>query len=608
MITFSDQKAFLQLVKPPAGYRLTGCIGTTYSLDLTCVVAMAQAASKNNQREDSSAPDIYEALQGITEFAQTSIIFFQNCQMKDEDKQQALLHARQYSQLVSLLDEMVVAVSTPHMRATFHPKVWVVKFELSHGSGEPIFRLLVTSRNLSRQMDWEIGCVMEGRGGTQPNRLSSQLSRFLTSLQGEVPKPKTAFFRQLVSELQSVHFQHPPRTRGAQFLFKDSNTPKVNWIEPAEYTGLIIISPFISMDMVAMLSERIHDPARFYLITLPESAFKLRRLTNIHQRCFVFDPGEVNVEGAGDVRMGLHAKMYLGLRADDAGTDLMLGSANCTTSGLIGSNTEAMVRLKCPTASFKDFLGTFVYQNMKSGTPYGWLRPFENLSAEELCSAEEEAERRKVLSEVRSTLAAGRFRLEVKTELKIAVLRFVPPKPFLVPERVHIRVSLWGCPAWKDLASCLKSHGAVFESKVGVYADFVRVEVSYKDLKETFMTVASSNINKRARNKRVIGSCLQEPGAFFRYLRLVLKMPPQAPSHSGGNGSDRSGKRKLRASQRFNESFLEEVLVNASYNPVVCEQIEHALDAVDRGNDALKEFGQFWRSFVQAQEEIAADD
>lgn len=606
MITFSDQQAFLQLMKPPVGYRLTGCIGTTYSLDLACIVAMAGAAAQNSQRDNLSTANTFEALQSITEFTENSIIFFQNCQMKDEDKQQAGLQAKHYRRLVSMLDQAVVAVSTPHSRASFHPKVWIARFELNHGTGEAVYRLLVTSRNLSRQMDWEIGCVLEGRKGSGPNRLSKKLCAFLRSLQdqGTVPKAKASWFKKLLSEIGTVCFENPRRTKATEFLFKTSATTMPPWIEPRQYVGLIVVSPFLSADMVRTLSSGIRDSGQFYLVTTRDSAFKLRKLSGIHERVFVFSPAEVNVEGAGDICMGLHAKAYFCLRADGAGTDVFVGSANCTTSGLLGPNTEAMMRLKWPASSFKDFLGTFVYQNLKTCTPYGWLRPFPKLSDDELRIAEEEAERKKVFSDVRAALAIGRFRLQVNRGSTNAVLRFITSKALSFPRGVRIKVSLWGSPEWKGFGLCLGKNGATFETAGGIYADFVHVMITYDGKAEPFMTVAISNIDKRKRNRSVIGAYLQEPSAFFWYLRLVLKMPPHAPYYAGGSDTAHSKKREHARSMRFGESFLEEVLVNASYNPVVCEQIQNALEVSPRKDETLKEFSQFWRNFVEAQEEV----
>jgi hypothetical protein len=567
---------------------------------------MAHVTAKNSRSEDASERNIYEALQGIAEFTQNSLLFFQNCQIKALERQQAALHAKNYGQLISLLDQMVVPVSAPSTKSSFHPKVWLVKFDIDHGAGEPIYRLLVASRNLSRQMDWEIGCSLEGRTDTKSDEISRHLLAFFNSLQVAVPKSKSQFFQKTLRDLRTVCFQKPTRTRSAQFLFKDSQNQKVCWIEPKDYEALIVISPFLSSETVASLSKGIRDPNRFYLVTIPATAFKIQRLKDIHRHSFVFNPGEVNVEGAGDVNMGLHAKIYLGLRADGAGTEIFLGSANCTTNGIRGLNTEAMVRLDCPTSSFREFLENFVFQDMKNETPHEWLQEFKALTAQDLKAAEEIAAQEQMFSDIQAALAAGRFRLHVETGAKRARMRFLRPKFFSLPFGVRVSVAPFGCPRSKSLAACLQNQGASFYCAAGINSDFVHVEVSFKNLPPLkFMTVADSNINKRTRNKTIIGSYLREPSAFFRYLKLILKMPPQSGYPGSGDGSTGSQpRRKTKLSRLVETSFLEEVLVNAAHNQVVINQIQDALEATGRKNKTLREFDRFWQCFMEAHKEV----
>src|SRR5262249_26864076 len=143
----------------------------------------------------------------------------------------------------------------------------------------------------------------------------------------------------------------------------------------------------------------------------------------------------------------------------------------------------------------------------------------------------------------------------------------------------------------------------------GINSDFVHVEVSIKHLPPLkFMTVADSNINKRTRNRAIIGSCLREPSAFFRYLRLILKMPPQSGyPGSGGESTGSQRRRKKKLSRLVETSFLEEVLVNASHNQVVINQIQDALEATGRKNKTLCEFGRFWDRFMEAHKEVVGN-
>jgi hypothetical protein len=605
MITLSDQQSFLQLVRPPAGYKHAYCIGTTFSLDLECMVAMALVTAKNGQSENSTDINSHEAMQGIVELTENSIIFFQSCQIKALERQEAALHAKDYGRLISLLDQMVVPVSAPGIRSSFHPKVWLSRFDVKNGGDESIYRLLVASRNLSKQMDLEIGCLLEGRKETPSNELSRDLQGFFSSLQSSVPKRKQPLLKKALADLKDVSFKKPPRTSSAQFLFRHSTDQKGRWIDPKDYVGLIVISPFISSEMVSRLSKGIRDPNRFYLVTIPGSAFKLQGLLNIHRRCFIFAPKEVNVEGAGDVTMGLHAKIYLGLRADGAGTDIFLGSANCTTNALSGTNTEAMMRLACPNATFRDFLGSFIFQDMTQLTPYDWLRQYKEMTQQELLAAKEKAAQEQKLADAQASLATGQFRLHVEAGSKQARMWFVPPKSFSLPAGIEVKVAPYGCPRSRKLSFALREEGAAFYSAAGFRSDFIHIEASYKDLPSLrFMTVAHSNINKRTRNRAIIGSYLPDSSAFFKYLRLILKMPSQVSLHNSNGRHVSSRNHKKALSRLIESSFLEEVLLYASHNEAVINQIQMALEATRRKDGTLAEFNLFWSRFIDAHKEV----
>jgi hypothetical protein len=85
---------------------------------------------------------------------------------------------------------------------------------------------------------------------------------------------------------------------------------------------------------------------------------------------------------------------------------------------------------------------------------------------------------------------------------------------------------------------------------------------------------------------------------------LILKMPAQIGYSGSGGGSANPGKKKTALARLIETSFLEEVLVNASHNQVVINQIQDALDATDRKNKTLSEFGQFWHRFMEAHKDV----
>ena len=85
-------------------------------------------------------------------------------------------------------------------------------------------------------------------------------------------------------------------------------------------------------------------------------------------------------------------------------------------------------------------------------------------------------------------------------------------------------------------------------------------------------------------------------------------MPAQTGYRGSGGGPEASGKKKTALARLIETAFLEEVLVNASYNPVVINQVQDALDATDGKNKALSEFGRFWHRFREAHYEVVGNE
>ncbi len=195
MITFRDQEAFLQIVRPPTGYVLEYCFGTSFSLDLLSLFALSQSSVKYSDSDliDDPILNNAKAVQGLIEFSEKSVILFQACQINAPEKNEVALKAKGYRRMIALLDQIVAPVSCSKLNSSFHPKVWLIKFNTPENNEEPLFRLFVGSRNLSTSTDLEIGFVMEGRKGNKPDEVSKKLRSFIETNIAEIPKTSRGF-------------------------------------------------------------------------------------------------------------------------------------------------------------------------------------------------------------------------------------------------------------------------------------------------------------------------------------------------------------------------------------------------------------------------------
>ena len=111
MLNEREQTAFLNVSLPPYGYILTYCIGTTFSLDVECLIQMAvNSRSREIIFGDLSAP---EKLEIINRFEERSLIFCQNCRIKDSKSEDGNQFSEDYSKLFNLLDSIIAVVPPP---------------------------------------------------------------------------------------------------------------------------------------------------------------------------------------------------------------------------------------------------------------------------------------------------------------------------------------------------------------------------------------------------------------------------------------------------------------------------------------------------------------
>jgi hypothetical protein len=516
---------------------------------------------------------------------------------------------------MTMLDQVIFPVRSTVLKSSFHPKIWLLRFDRTDGKHDSKFRLLVASRNLSKQMDWEIGCALDGYKAKTADGIANGLRLFIKGNEQSVPKTKTKLAKEILEDLSRMTFSIPTGIKSASFLYKNAGKKVGPWINPKDYRELIIVSPFLTPAIVESFAKDIANPDKFYLVTTPLEAYKLKDIPQVHTHSYVFDPGEVTIENSGvatdgkhcDITMGLHAKIYLGQRTDGTGTDVFLGSANCTSNGLHGPNTEAMMLLRQPQSIFREFLTAFIFQNLKKEVPHNWLRKYSELSNNELASAKEKATLEKKLSEIRAALAMGEFILNVRPRLKEATLAFRSSNSFEIPKDVRAKVCPWECPSWKPFETTTTAEGASFKNAEGFHSDFIHVVLSCQGETLQFMSVAKSNINKSERNGAILRKYLRDHDDFFQYLMLILKSPEFTKAGSSGERT-RCSRKISRPSQLITETgFLEDVLVKASHNNSVIQQINVALDAVNLKSAPMNAFREFWRDFCSAHNEAIRD-
>src|SRR4051812_29450196 len=130
-LTTQSQVSLLELVKPPVGYELVCCIGTSYSLNLECLLQLGLTSRNVSITKESVSPQ--EAFEIVGDISNRFIFFCNSCRIKEVAENEVALMHPEYKRFWSLLDEVVKVVHPLHPKTCFHPKVTVMKFKAQEG-------------------------------------------------------------------------------------------------------------------------------------------------------------------------------------------------------------------------------------------------------------------------------------------------------------------------------------------------------------------------------------------------------------------------------------------------------------------------------------------
>ena len=356
MMLDPNQRLLLtQALRAPAGYQLDFALATTYSLDLTALLASVLHLSVLG--DDGSLDDFHNGvmlLESLRRSADRLVVFGQNGQTHIPK----IPHV-----LYSLLEHVVVPVKPP-MGGAFHPKLWALRF---HCQGEkPVLRVVVLSRNLTNDRSWDFTLAVEGAPTGRQWRNNEGLRNLLDKLPElslGMPLSTRSKVLELAAQLHSAQWQLPEGFDDLRFVAPGSNGK--GWCPPPSQR-LAVVSPFLSMKALSKLADSTQEAV--LLVSRPEELDSLGEQGRLaFPQCFILretaesEDGEDLSQDAEALR-GLHAKIYVG--EDGRNTTISLGSANATTAALDGINVELIAELTGRKSKVGDIDKIFAHENL----------------------------------------------------------------------------------------------------------------------------------------------------------------------------------------------------------------------------------------------------
>lgn len=342
----SDRLDYSQILAPPAGYETVFAVGTTYSLDLDALIGACIALGLSESTDSALKDNPLYLLEALRKTSDKLIVFCEAGQIKDPGIS---------NKLHILLEKVVVEIVMQETKS-FHPKLWVIKYE--NAMKDILYRCVVLSRNLTFDRSWDVSVCIEGKPVSESNSNKTKpLSDFLIALIklvncNDIDKTKMKSLLSLSSELLNAEFQLESK------IFTDFSFCPVGIFGYSKvqsglfksYNQMLIISPFLSNNIVSEFNTlALSSPQPNTLITRKTELAKLKpeavsKFNLFVMKDIIIDGEESLSEGDNDDKQSqdIHAKLYLKTKNSDS--ELFMGSLNATHSAVNG-NIEFMLKL-----------------------------------------------------------------------------------------------------------------------------------------------------------------------------------------------------------------------------------------------------------------------
>lgn len=344
----SDRLDYGEILQPPEGYELENAIATTYSADLSTVLSIPVALLYKKTLDGDFSGTEFQLLDAIERFSERVRIFHQH----------GRLHApKAQSRLFAYLESVFVPVHLENEWASFHPKVWLIRFRRDSSEAR-FFRLIVLSRNLTFDRSWDVAAVLDGTVGDSPVEQSTALVefvRYLGSIVRENGSLSCSWLDQFMVHLSCTEFDLP---QGFEKLGFHPIGPPFSRTNPVLHRNAhegLVISPFLHHDALRQLRGNV--TARLDLVSEPYELSKLRRdrlqsfdkIWQLREEIVRSELREDAPELEDETRLQqLHAKAFFFWTGENYGrTHLFLGSANATKAA-DQRNIEFLLELECP--------------------------------------------------------------------------------------------------------------------------------------------------------------------------------------------------------------------------------------------------------------------
>ena len=350
----NDRLDYGQVLAPPSNYKLDFAIGTTYSLDLDALVGACIALGLAEETDSDLMKNPVCLLEALRATGDKVALFCEGGQIHLPNN---------VTSLYILLEKMVFPITTTKRRGiakfpSFHPKFWLIRYV--NENNEPLYRVVVLSRNLTFDRSWDITFCMDGKKTTKETVKNTPVNDFISYLIKQLPETENAAekqkkMRSVMRELKNIEFTLDSKEFydfefvpvGINNNYSSEQDALYTLMEDTFHEALIM-SPFLSNGIIKTFNDRNKyiEHSEYVLITRASELGKLKK-----EDCSNFDiytmkdadgEGLISDENTEIRKQDIHAKIYMFRKNSDS--CLYLGSLNASHNALYG-NIEFMIKL-----------------------------------------------------------------------------------------------------------------------------------------------------------------------------------------------------------------------------------------------------------------------
>ena len=584
---------------PPSGYRLAKAIAATYTLDLNTLLSIPVALFFSQTLEGNFETERVQLLEAIQRCPEVLRIYHQR----------GKIHVpRKHNRLYGLLEPCVVGILPDNAYTSFHPKVWVLRYE--HDNQPTMYRVIVLSRNLTYDRSWYIAGHLDGEVTEERQARNQPLASFVSHLLSHEGFDGD---RKFVADLRRVHFL-PPAGFSNNFSFHPVGIDGyLNPIVSQTGSRAICISPFVHDEAVRTVRENVADELLLFGCREELHRLKPESLSGIRTFCIsdlIVDgeSQEQGEDGGGEqAEQNLHAKLYV-YQGNTSSVSWFLGSANATRAAF-ERNIEFLLELRGSSAAAQ-------LDRLKDGL----------LGADEKCGVFQEyqppqepiddSERKKLEEKLRLLEFAVLKHMDIQraevtpseNEANFDLHLVLDPGPGTWHE-LKVTVSPFNADAAEPQElppGCVTTltFQNINESNL---SRFLRFDIwQGSDRLRSFLTKVAIVGLPETRVSRILRSIINSRDRFFEYLRFLLA--DDADKEQVGTEPDKRGKSNDETASIWDTSspIFEHLLLSASRSPRRLKAIDDVIEQLRKEDEedptrrvVPQEFLEFWEAFKQ---------